>query len=273
MLRITRPVRWFWRVQRMSRAPRNGYELAELRDEHQLRDFLRLHHDRVVLAVIHHHLSLHPPNPKDLRYSTEAESAGDEGRLRLRTSESDISDAAAAPTMGDLFRGGPRGLSMTPETHRDEAPKKEEDLFVANESSPLDGAWKKKAWERARPTTVLRGMMGLGSAKEKESVRPGQPKQSPLYGMFDSGGRALALRLVASFNNTTLGDPKEVRIAAVPAERAPVLIQKYGVLALPTTLIFFKGQLKDRVVGFRPAEVSTKTRFLMRNEGLNIFAV
>ena len=46
----------------------------------------------------------------------------------------------------------------------------------------------------------------------------------------------------------------KVRLVHVDADQASNLTSRYGVLSLPTTLLFIGGQVKERVSGFHPKE-------------------
>lgn len=48
------------------------------------------------------------------------------------------------------------------------------------------------------------------------------------------------------------------RIAKVDTDKAPALGSKYQVEALPTLLLFYKGQVIERYVGFKPADALEK---------------
>lgn len=80
-------------------------------------------------------------------------------------------------------------------------------------------------------------------------------------------------KFLGILHRVPLGDPNCVRLAVIGASRAPRLMQRSEVLALPTTLIFWKKDVVETVVGLKPRELSVKVRFLLRREGLNVFAV
>ncbi len=91
-------------------------------------------------------------------------------------------------------------------------------------------------------------------------------------GGYSADAVQMGNRLTGTLHNIPMGDPKHVRVALLPASRCEKLMAKHNVIALPTSLVCFDGEVRDRIVGFRPREISTKCRFLLRNEGLNVFS-
>ena len=83
----------------------------------------------------------------------------------------------------------------------------------------------------------------------------------------------LTNKITSVLHHTPLGNPKDVKLALVHAADAPKLIKEQSVIALPTTLIYFRGRLIDRVVGARVRELMVKSRFTLRNNELSPFSV
>ena len=79
-------------------------------------------------------------------------------------------------------------------------------------------------------------------------------------------------KLTSVLHHTPLGQPKDVKLALLQGANAEKLIKAETIMALPTTLIYFRGKLVDRVVGTRPAELMTKSRFVLRNHDLSPFS-
>ena len=77
------------------------------------------------------------------------------------------------------------------------------------------------------------------------------------------------LRALAHIN---LGFPGHVRLATVPIMEARDVIERERVLAVPTTLFYWKGSVVERTVGVRPLEIGTKSRMWLRSHNLSITA-
>lgn len=82
----------------------------------------------------------------------------------------------------------------------------------------------------------------------------------------------LTKKLTAVLHLTPLGLPRDVKLALLQAPTAQRLIKEQNVMALPTTLIYFRGELVDRVVGVRVKELMTKSRFILRNHDMSPFS-
>merc|ERR1711991_365556 len=83
----------------------------------------------------------------------------------------------------------------------------------------------------------------------------------------------LTEKLTQVLHHTPLGQPKDVKIALLHAPNATQLVERENVLALPTTLVYFREKLTDRVVGTRPRELMVKSRFILRNHDLSPYSV
>jgi hypothetical protein len=82
----------------------------------------------------------------------------------------------------------------------------------------------------------------------------------------------LTQKMTSVLHHTPLGQPKDVKLALLNASKCEKLIRDEGVLAIPTTLIYFRGKLIDRVVGTRPRELMVKSRFTLRNHDLSPYS-
>lgn len=82
----------------------------------------------------------------------------------------------------------------------------------------------------------------------------------------------LANKLISVFHHAPFGDPRSVRFAVISAQHAPRIIAENQVLAFPTSLLFFRRQVEEKVVGARPRDLMIKSRFLLRREGKNVFS-
>jgi hypothetical protein len=83
----------------------------------------------------------------------------------------------------------------------------------------------------------------------------------------------LTNKVTSVLHHTPLGNPKDVKLALLQAGTAERLVKEQGILALPTTLIYFRGKLMDRVVGTRVRELMVKSRFILRNHELSPYSV
>ena len=84
----------------------------------------------------------------------------------------------------------------------------------------------------------------------------------------DPGARSL----LAGFNLVNLGHPDVVKVATIPGPQCPRLVQLHRVLTYPTTLLYYKGKVVDKVVGARYQEVSIKSLFTLRNDDKEVFS-
>jgi hypothetical protein len=82
----------------------------------------------------------------------------------------------------------------------------------------------------------------------------------------------LTKKITSVLHLTPLGHPRDVKLALLNAKQAPKLIRETGIMALPTTLVYFRGELVDRVVGIRMKELMTKSRFILRNHDMSPFS-
>jgi hypothetical protein len=85
-------------------------------------------------------------------------------------------------------------------------------------------------------------------------------------------GCPLTKKMTSVLHHTPLGMPKDVKLALLEASKCERLIRDESILALPTTLIYFRGKLVDRVVGTRPRELMVKSRFTLRNHDLSPYS-
>jgi hypothetical protein len=122
---------------------------------------------------------------------------------------------------------------------------------------------------------VLRDFLALHKKKLVLTVLTAAPatlEGSARQKSLTKGEDDLTTKLTAVLHHTALGDPAHVRIALLEAAHAPKLMEKHKIFALPTTVLFFNKNYVDRVVGVRPVEIMTKSRFLLRNNDMNIFS-
>ena len=83
----------------------------------------------------------------------------------------------------------------------------------------------------------------------------------------------LTNKVTSVLHHTPLGNPKDVKLALLHGDAAERLIKEQCIMALPTTLIYFRGKLMDRVVGTRVRELMVKSRFILRNNDISPFSV
>ena len=83
----------------------------------------------------------------------------------------------------------------------------------------------------------------------------------------------LSKKMTSVLHHTPLGHPRDVKLAMLSAAAAEKLIKDECILALPTTLIYFRGKVIDRVVGTRPRELMVKSRFTLRNNDMSPYSV
>lgn len=88
----------------------------------------------------------------------------------------------------------------------------------------------------------------------------------------NGGDDELTKKLTSVLHHTPLGDPECVKIALIQRDEAPKWCKEHNVMAYPTTLLWYDGKVTDRVVGVRPKELMTKSRFLLRREGMNVYS-
>ena len=92
--------------------------------------------------------------------------------------------------------------------------------------------------------------------------------QQHIINKQDPGARSL----LAGFNLVNLGHPDIVKVATIPGPQCPRLVQLHRVITYPTTLLYYKGKVVDKVVGARYQEVSIKSMFTLRNDDREVFS-
>ena len=69
---------------------------------------------------------------------------------------------------------------------------------------------------------------------------------------------------------TPLGHPEHVTVAYLAIEKCPrKILEAYRICAVPTSLLFLNRKMQYKVVGIRTNEIGIKSRFALRNAGLN----
>ena len=161
-----------------------------------------------------------------------------------------------------LSKPSPMGKATVKLVPKGETEDAAEDIFLTPEQVQADRLIQK------RKKAIQARMMRQG-AKAAGFEMPVDEDTAQMAEKYD----AETIKFISAFNEWNFGDAREVRFATIPISKAGKFADEFELLGTPTSLIFYKGKVMSRVVGFRPIEIATKTKFLLRNEGMSIMAV